>query len=1044
MYHVTGSDGVVYGPIDASTLRAWIADGRVDAATLVYGGASSEWVSLSRHPGFPAEEPVSPTRRRLKTKHLALIAGAVVTGVLILALVVAGVALAPSGRTGLFPDVVMSGLRGSGGATPHPAPPIGSAAPAVRENPAPGIEIEAAAGALDQPRTFTAAPLGGEQLISADQKLLDQGLIALGGWDIDAGMSETDLFFDPVTMTFDLEELGIPEDLWGQVGIANIDSEGTVALLHSQHKGSKLSIETWHNGAWLPVLVPALLGTMYYGWTVDRAELPKGDFSAIYWKPDGIRYRILYSPSWQPRNEAEVKRAEAEYGQLIEKHKLTKDDLKADARETEAAPTPMSMDPFSDLRDLAQQMAERVERLERLYSDPEYKKLRDTVRSEQWLKENFLPPRVTNAIVGLDRAWDYLDERGFRKPGIAKFETTTDVFLVDTSLGPEGFGEVRNTWTTMPFVVLDGTKIPDADLDTLDPAQKVVFDEYQSTALHELFHVVQSAYVFHARNKYTWFDEAAAVLLEHEAQEYYTSKKSYAQSWRTTKRSYDSFFQTMDFFDSKENRSNQQHGYGQSYFWQFLCDYYFTLSGSKEAFLVQLYEDFSRLRGGTLDSLYRTTGGTPETLTKAFYAFSYSAADDLQTANIGLAPGPAKTVVSVESTTPLHIMRFADGGTPLSVSMLEVRTAGVSSAPSADSDPVYVLSTNGIEDLGAIVRVSARTNGAETWDEIRGGCVLPAERRMHVMRAETYVETPGELSSAGEGLGANGPVVFGMFVREAPTVEIEDETLIITWKPSAAANVKRSDGTRALISQYRVTLTTPGGRETNFLADEPRAEMPVAMLDKIVTAAERTNKNHIFKYLRLIGERDQITLIQMAEALGEGEKPKIKVAYREVAAIPGSPKGPLSKVAEFEYGDEDRATGDVTGTWGGSVPFSEGNLMRLDIIETGGGNIRGTMHWGDEIPFRGTWNPTSKSWSLEGRESNVWLPMFLVFNGHLQKLPGDRLYMFAPPALLSRADKATPDLGWQPEPEDTDLKNVLEQLQYELEQMQSPGQEVAP
>jgi hypothetical protein len=286
--------------------------------------------------------------------------------------------------------------------------------------------------------------------------------------------------------------------------------------------------------------------------------------------------------------------------------------------------------------------------------------------------------------------------------------------------------------------------------------------------------------------------------------------------------------------------------------------------------------------------------------------------------------------------------------------------------------------------------------------------------------------------------------VFGMFAGAEPTVDVKDQLVTISWKPSVPAAMKRPDGTGALISGYRVTLTMPDGRTTTFAATEPKVELPVATLDKLIAASKQADKNRVFRLLHGIGQQDAITLINMSEALSAGLRPKIRVTYREVAAIPGSPMGPPSEAAEFEYGDEARTAKDVTGTWAGRVPFSEGNLMRIDIIETGGGDFIGTMHWGEAIPIRGTWNASSRSWALQGRESNVWMPMFLIFDGHLQKLPGDKLYLFAPPAVLSRHSDRAPDLGWRPDPGDMELKQLLEQLQREMNDLNAPAEGSAP
>ncbi|MDY0340519.1 MAG: hypothetical protein RBS17_04830, partial [Coriobacteriia bacterium] len=653
MYHVTGADGVVYGPVDRPTLDAWVAEGRIGHDSSVSGGASPEWLPLAEHPDFGERFAAADMRPRMRHRRtlIAVIAG--ITAVAVLAATLfAGIPLARSGRWGLLPDVIAGTLRGNSGDAPHPAATEYSSISAVREEPLPGIKIDAPAGALDIERTFTARKLDAAEMTSADAIVSKQGLTVLGGYDIDAGMTEDDLFIKPIEIAFDLEDLGIPEALWGDVGIATVAEDGTVFLVDSALDRGVLSVETRHNGTWLPVLIPMLVAASTALVIKDRADIPKGEFSAIYWKPDTRHFRILYPSSWTSRDPVAVKQAEAEYTDLLKKHELTSADLTD-------RPTALTVDPFSELNDISSQLAERLDRLASLHADPEHQALREQVQSESWLKEAYLPTRVSHVLTALDRGREYLDHRGFRKPGVEKYGIATDVYIVDKSLGPELYGEAHNTWTASPFIVIDGTKIPDVDASAFTAAHKKAFDETQMAAMHELFHVVQAAYVFVDRNRYLWLNEATAVLLEHEAESYYVTEKKYATTWDTTKRSYAAFFDPMEFFDSSDAKPNQQHGYGQSYFLEFLRDYYFTTESAREQFLPKLYEDIASIRGGGISSLYRTTGGTPESLQKTFYAFTYASADDLATAHTGTGTTAKTPKATVDAANPMHVMRFA-------------------------------------------------------------------------------------------------------------------------------------------------------------------------------------------------------------------------------------------------------------------------------------------------------------------------------------------------------------------------------------------------
>ncbi len=63
MYYVIGTDGNQYGPVDEATLRTWIAEGRVTAASLSFKTGETLWSPLKDRPEFAslAPSPASPS-----------------------------------------------------------------------------------------------------------------------------------------------------------------------------------------------------------------------------------------------------------------------------------------------------------------------------------------------------------------------------------------------------------------------------------------------------------------------------------------------------------------------------------------------------------------------------------------------------------------------------------------------------------------------------------------------------------------------------------------------------------------------------------------------------------------------------------------------------------------------------------------------------------------------------------------------------------------------------------------------------------------------
>ena len=58
MYKVLGSDGKIYGPISADVLRLWLAEGRVNANSLIQVDDATDWRPLSSLPQFAVPPPL--------------------------------------------------------------------------------------------------------------------------------------------------------------------------------------------------------------------------------------------------------------------------------------------------------------------------------------------------------------------------------------------------------------------------------------------------------------------------------------------------------------------------------------------------------------------------------------------------------------------------------------------------------------------------------------------------------------------------------------------------------------------------------------------------------------------------------------------------------------------------------------------------------------------------------------------------------------------------------------------------------------------------
>ena len=60
MYRIVGKDGLQYGPVTGEQLRAWIAENRANAQTLVQADGTPDWKPLGLFPEFATDLKPAP------------------------------------------------------------------------------------------------------------------------------------------------------------------------------------------------------------------------------------------------------------------------------------------------------------------------------------------------------------------------------------------------------------------------------------------------------------------------------------------------------------------------------------------------------------------------------------------------------------------------------------------------------------------------------------------------------------------------------------------------------------------------------------------------------------------------------------------------------------------------------------------------------------------------------------------------------------------------------------------------------------------------
>ena len=61
MYKIIGADQKQYGPVSADEMRKWIAEGRVNAQTLIQAEGQTDWRTLATYPELATMTPPTPS-----------------------------------------------------------------------------------------------------------------------------------------------------------------------------------------------------------------------------------------------------------------------------------------------------------------------------------------------------------------------------------------------------------------------------------------------------------------------------------------------------------------------------------------------------------------------------------------------------------------------------------------------------------------------------------------------------------------------------------------------------------------------------------------------------------------------------------------------------------------------------------------------------------------------------------------------------------------------------------------------------------------------
>ena len=138
---------------------------------------------------------------------------------------------------------------------------IGTSA-AIDASPAEGVHVSAAAGAFDNNTeiAFTPADENDPAVIAADEMLKEEGLYAIAGWEVDAGLSDDEQMPGQYDVTIDLDTLDIDPAFYDYLKVVRVGDDGEYYTYRTELDGSQLRYSSNQNSfAFVCIITGAVL-----------------------------------------------------------------------------------------------------------------------------------------------------------------------------------------------------------------------------------------------------------------------------------------------------------------------------------------------------------------------------------------------------------------------------------------------------------------------------------------------------------------------------------------------------------------------------------------------------------------------------------------------------------------------------------------------------------------------------------------------------------------------------------------------------------------
>jgi FHA domain len=903
--------------------------------------------------------------------------------------------LGGSGEWSLLPSVVRSAISNGWSGRLRPQAQVTHNTPAIDLRPDPALRITAPRGAVDIEREFRVQRLDPDRVPVADGFDSLRMAVPLAAFEIDASMDDDDLFIEPVRFAFDLEELNIPRAQWAQVGLLHVDEDGRQRSLVTVLERGTMATEIRHNGIILIVGLPAIPLTLGVLAGVDHIS-KWGYTEAMF----GGELNVVATPRfriWFPKR-ALPWRDTPEYGEvqatLKERWQYYIDEMQTLQQPGAPALT------LSDRKRLYA-ADERVQAATALLAD------------DSFLRAYVLPNQIILVLDALARAEQYLwTHRGFLKPS-----EQVDIILPEKYTGSAtSFGFQRDGHFAYPYIHLNLSKIP---REAPGPPNPAVLDELDTTVLHELFHVVQKEYFNWSKylspthvwggQRYAWFLEATALVLEEDAEPYY-----HRQGWTRT-----AFGKTfiasahMGWFKlpldaaAATEPETQDKGYGASRFLLSLRDRYYA--SNPDAFLKNYLWRFHSVKS-PVGVLAFITSKSGLVLGADYQIFAVRHADAISLA----APKPVKRTL----TRARPVAKWPLEAAPLSSAMCEFDYRSLD-AKELDAALLVVRT-----EVNAEVRVGTRTrSGASApWKTIDDS--LPVVSATAAKKSQQALMVQRIDASAGEWW--ERPIAS--WFSDAKT------TVVLLAKPITPPKLELLPDAGTVRVEFPLSpleeagelirrearIAFGGGKEVTIAFTEGRSGDVIwrqIARDQSMRALAQMKDPRVRKLFLPQDIEDMLAIWSAFRGILGGDDLNLEIRYREVVRHRPSDgpedtgiDGPWSEVFKvpIETPLPSGHPGDISGSWAGQIMLFHGPIfMELTMA---GLDIDGTMIMeGEILRIEGVWIQDEAAWEVTMLSTDPDDPGVSFIQPYLRALPDGSLWLPAPPAVLRRPQPAEED-----------------------------------